>query len=78
MAEYEFQSTDSSGIRTTTQKLRAIIDEFAKKNLAIPSDILREIKELRSENKSRSKIDGWKFLRGLAADVVGKIDKFSG
>jgi hypothetical protein len=40
--------------------------------------IYLEVQEIQKFLAKKSKIDGWKFLRGLAADVVGKIDKLGG
>lgn len=39
--------------------------------------IYLEIQEIKKTLSKTAKIDGWKFLRSIAADVIGKIDNLS-
>jgi hypothetical protein len=78
------QLTDSEqnnlleGLSTVTrQKFKAMcrkVDQI----IEISTKDFAEIQALRAENKTRNKIDGWRFLQSIAVDVAKKIEKFNG
>jgi hypothetical protein len=60
---------------TTKTKIKLAIVESGLPELT--AQIKAEVDALRKEQKARHRVDGWKFIRNLAAKVVGDIDNLS-
>jgi hypothetical protein len=56
---------------TTRTKIETVLKKYRLDK--VPD----EVEALRKEQAKRHKIDGWKFVRNLAAKVVGDIDNLS-
>jgi hypothetical protein len=56
---------------TTRTKIETVLKKYRLDK--VPD----EVEALRKEQAKRHKIDGWKFLRTIAAKVAGDIDTFS-